>query len=426
MAERVDPKLVESSGEHSPGAYLRQAREAADMSIAEVADALFLHPDKIEALESDTFDHLAAPTFVRGYLRGYARVLGLPSAPILEMYDRQGFGPPPLAPEISGSKQAHTSDPPVRLTTYAVGAVLVLLMGLWWKSQGDAGFDLVDDLLGWWSDATVGPPFPEAEAPATVPAGDEADRGSIATAPDRIGEPSRRNGPPASPPAEGPAIAESGPAPAEGAGHGAMTDRVASAAPGPRPEAAAGTDPAAVADPGDAGRPRAPAPRETHHADATDGPDATAAPGAVTPPSIPGASPPGTDSAPSDVAAVAPPVAGTAQPGLVLAFVHESWVEVFDHERNRLFFGLVQPGRVLDFDGPQPFDVLLGNSRDVRVAIDGEAFDHTPYVRHGVARFRVGAAPAGGADAAEPSDTVEADAADSREAASRPRDGNVR
>ena len=565
MAERMDPKLAESSGEHSPGAHLRQAREAANMSIAEVADALFLHPDKIEALESDAFEPLAAPTFVRGYLRGYARLLGLPSAPILEMYDRQGFGPPPLALETSEPKQAHTSDLPIRLATYAVGAVLVLLVGLWWWSQRDTGFDLGDDLLGWWSDAAAGLSFPGAEAPATAPAGDEADRGSSATAPDRIGAPSRRDEPPAFPsaegsatagfppdapvpngsgaggrtvatapdraggpahqdreppvsppvdgpatagfppdapapddsgaggriiamtpdraggpaqsadppasasaddpatagippdapapdggdaggrtvamapdraggqlhqdadppasaPAEGPAIAGTGPVPAEGAGPGSMTDRGTSTAPGPRPEVAAGADPATVADPDDAGRPQAPAPRETH-AVATDGPEATAAPGAAAPPSIPGASPSRTDSAPPNAAAVAPPVVETAQPGLVLAFAHESWVEVFDRERNRLFFGLVQPGRVLDFDGPQPFDVLLGNSKDVRVVIDGEAFDHTPYVRHSVARFNVGAAPAGGADAAGRSDTVAADAGDSREAPPRPRDG---
>ena len=125
--------------------------------------------------------------------------LGLPPEPVLEMYNRHGFMPPPLATEVMETKQAHTSDPPVRLVTYAVGAVLVLLVGLWWRSQGDAGFDLGDDLLGWWSDATVGLSFPGAEAPVTAPAGDEAGRGSSATAPDRIGEPSRRDEPPASP-----------------------------------------------------------------------------------------------------------------------------------------------------------------------------------------------------------------------------------
>ena len=91
-----------------------------------------------------------------------------------------------------------------------------------------------------------------------------------------------------------------------------------------------------------------------------------------------------------------------------MEFEHESWVEVYDGARVRLFFGLVQPGRVLDFDGARPFDVLLGFGEDVRVTIDGQAFDHTPYLRHGVGRFKVGVAPARDA---EPGETAQPDEA---------------
>ena len=84
-----------------------------------------------------------------------------------------------------------------------------------------------------------------------------------------------------------------------------------------------------------------------------------------------------------------------------MEFAHESWVEVYDRERARLYFNLVQPGGVLSFDGPQPFDVLLGYGKDVRVTIDGQAFDHTPFLKHGVARFSVGSESAGGTNVAE-------------------------
>ena len=125
------------------------------------------------------------------------------------------------------------------------------------------------------------------------------------------------------------------------------------------------------------------------------------------------ASPTGTEAsltrpAPASSDAVASPSAATTQSGIALEFVHESWVEIYDRERARLFFGLVQPGRVLEFDGAQPFDVLLGFGKDVRVTIDGEAFDHTPYIKHGVARFKLGtplsveADTAGSTTAAEP------------------------
>ena len=127
---KTEPELGNALEERSPGAHLRRAREAANMNVDKVAAALLLQPQMIEALEADSFDHLPAPTFVRGYLRGYARVLGLPAEPILDMYDRRGFEPPPLAPDVVETKQAHTSDTVVRIVTYSIAAVLVLLVGL--------------------------------------------------------------------------------------------------------------------------------------------------------------------------------------------------------------------------------------------------------------------------------------------------------
>ena len=197
MAMRTDPKLNDPSEERSLGARLRQAREAAHMSVGQIAAALFLDPQKIEALEADAFDRFAAPAFVRGYLRGYARVLGLPSEPILEMYDRQGFDPPPLDSDaVDTMKQAHTFDIPVRLVSYAVGGVLVLLVGLWWQSQEGVGFDIGADLLGRWPDPVPETSLPSAGAPRPAPDGEEAGDDSIAMAPDPTSEASRDGEPP--------------------------------------------------------------------------------------------------------------------------------------------------------------------------------------------------------------------------------------
>ena len=545
MAKRTDPKLVEPSGEHSPGAYLRQAREAADMSVGQVAAALFLEPKKIEALESDAFDRLAAPTFVRGYLRGYARVLGLPSEPVLEMYDRQGFDPPPLAVEAMETKQAHTSDIPVRLVTYAVGAVLVLLVGLWWKSQEDTGFAIDGGLLGWWSDPAPGTSLPSVEAPGTAQDGGETGGDSVATASAPPHEASQDGQPSMPSPGEGAApasVTANAPAPAggdtdgqsvamttdhandalqgngstasssdESATSGATTatsaptpadgdagsqpvamasSRAGDASPGSEPTAPSAGDGAvpgsvpagahapAGSDTGD--RSVAPSPdradRSSRGGEATvDSPGegampagtgpivagagdsetmtdrgVSAAPGsrpeaAGRPEAAAGGAAPETatlpfssETPPSETAsgssgagADATAVLETARSGLVLAFAHESWVEIYDRERTRLFFGLVEPGRVLHFEGARPFDILFGYGKDVRVVIDGEVFDHTPYVNHGVARFSVGSAPASATDSAEPSDTGTPpdtgapSAADPQAAASQPPDRSL-
>ena len=98
------------------------------------------------------------------------------------------------------------------------------------------------------------------------------------------------------------------------------------------------------------------------------------------------------------VVPVGPSVPATGSSLLVIEFTNESWVEIYDGHGATLFFDLVPPARVLRVTGAPPFDVLFGNSRDVRVTFDGEPFDHAPYVNRGVAQFSLGAAPEGGSD----------------------------
>ena len=453
------PEPIVPFVERGPGARLREAREAAGITVEKVATSLLLDSDTIRALEADAFDRLPAPTFVRGYLRGYARVVGLPAGPILEMYNRRGFEPPPLATGVSESSQAHTSDTAVRVVTYAVAAVLVVLVALWWHSQEGGGFGIGIgvDLFDWSSD-----PDSEADPNSASESDPDSDSDSslaFADAPGTaaFGEPagSTRDGEPLAPSTRqdtGLDDGTAGSAPADVAVPEAMTESETSTTSTPRPEivddvAAADDAPAVAGEPvaGDdsttadtltaAGEPAAgddtanaagptTAGAGTVEADSIAVTLAARGESAVAADSTAGdeaagtaipapASPTGTEAsltrpAPASSDAVASPSAATTQSGIALEFVHESWVEIYDRERARLFFGLVQPGRVLEFDGAQPFDVLLGFGKDVRVTIDGEAFDHTPYIKHGVARFKLGtplsveADTAGSTTAAEP------------------------
>lgn len=67
----------------SPGAALRGARVARGLSVEEVAHALKLAPRQIEAIEADAFDRLRGLTFARGFVRNYARHLGLDAEPLV-------------------------------------------------------------------------------------------------------------------------------------------------------------------------------------------------------------------------------------------------------------------------------------------------------------------------------------------------------
>jgi cytoskeleton protein RodZ len=59
------------------GVKLKAAREAQGLSTKDVAQRLRLDTHVVEALEADDPERLPARTFVRGYLRNYARLVGL-------------------------------------------------------------------------------------------------------------------------------------------------------------------------------------------------------------------------------------------------------------------------------------------------------------------------------------------------------------
>ena len=127
--------MSESEDSTGPGSQLREARHEAKYSLEEVAARLHLDRGMVRALEENDFDKLPAATFVRGYIRSYARLLDLPPGPILEAFDHQGLAPPAIIADITQHPQANSSDVPVRLATYLVAAGLVLMVIMWWSSR---------------------------------------------------------------------------------------------------------------------------------------------------------------------------------------------------------------------------------------------------------------------------------------------------
>ena len=68
------------------GALLRAARELQGFDLQEVGNTTRIAVRYLEALEQDARDHLPSATFVRGYVRELARLLGLPEAQVVEGY----------------------------------------------------------------------------------------------------------------------------------------------------------------------------------------------------------------------------------------------------------------------------------------------------------------------------------------------------
>lgn len=75
----------------SVGQKLRQAREAKNLSQADVAQQLLLSKRIIEALEDDNYSEIVAVVYAKGYIKSYARLLKLPVEEILADFTGEGY-----------------------------------------------------------------------------------------------------------------------------------------------------------------------------------------------------------------------------------------------------------------------------------------------------------------------------------------------
>ena len=65
------------------GMVLREAREAMGLSVHDIANRIKFAPRQVEALEANDFANLPQATFLRGFVRSYARVLQLDEASLI-------------------------------------------------------------------------------------------------------------------------------------------------------------------------------------------------------------------------------------------------------------------------------------------------------------------------------------------------------
>lgn len=95
-------------------------------------------------------------------------------------------------------------------------------------------------------------------------------------------------------------------------------------------------------------------------------------------------------SALAPVPAAALPAADDSQRVVSIEFKNDSWVEIYDAGNRRLFFDLARAGTTRSVSGEPPLQVLLGDSEDVRVRVDGEVWPIPAEARRGkTARFTV-------------------------------------
>ncbi|AHE49841.1 hypothetical protein AH4AK4_2400 [Aeromonas hydrophila 4AK4] len=128
-----------------PGQLLRNAREQLGWTREQVASRIHLRLTLIAAIEADTYDKHTSHTFIRGYLRAYAKLVGIPEETILAAYDKLGLTPPDNIDMQSFSRRSRqqANDSRLKVVTWLVILVLIALSIAWWwqstarRSAGD-------------------------------------------------------------------------------------------------------------------------------------------------------------------------------------------------------------------------------------------------------------------------------------------------
>jgi transcriptional regulator with XRE-family HTH domain len=81
-------EMIEGMEPTKFGAFLRQARERRQLSLADVANKTKVSPVALRQLETGTLDDLPAEVFVRGFIRAYAKAIGIPDAEPMGMFEQ--------------------------------------------------------------------------------------------------------------------------------------------------------------------------------------------------------------------------------------------------------------------------------------------------------------------------------------------------
>ncbi|MCX2896969.1 RodZ domain-containing protein [Pseudomonas mandelii] len=329
------PEVV-AANRVNPGETLRQARESNGWSLAEVALKLNLTVNSLSNLEAGAFDKLPGHTFARGYIRAYAKLLGMDQTVLVQQFD-QSTGTDSQGSNVHSLGRI---EEPVRVSHTILRIVSLLLL-----------VAVIGGGFVWWQDQTS----QRAKDLTTLsPEHVEVEGADGTTQIHQLDEP------------EDQAVVESQ---AEGATALALPQANTPAEAEVTAPAAAPTTPSAPvqATPPAAATPATPAPAVP----------AVPAPVVTAPvaPSIPAAAP-------------AAAVAGQGQ--VSLQFSADCWTQVTDGTGKVLLSGLKRKGENVSVSGKPPFAVRLGYARGAQVSYNGQVVDVAPFTSGETARLKLG------------------------------------
>jgi cytoskeleton protein RodZ len=117
-----------------PGQILFEARESMGLTQQQVADKLNFRTTLVKNIEEDNFDHSLPATFNRGYLKNYAKLVGVSVDEIIAGYEMLNVAKKQGAEMQSFSKQTkkQAENNLVMWISYLILALLIGSTILWW------------------------------------------------------------------------------------------------------------------------------------------------------------------------------------------------------------------------------------------------------------------------------------------------------
>jgi cytoskeleton protein RodZ len=109
-----------SETDRGVGLRLRNAREAAGLTLEDVAARLKMPTRIVQALEEEDWNRLGAPVFVRGQLRSYSRLLGLVTSTTIAASGLAPIEPTKLEPRSYTPRMTRLFEQGTRRVVYIV------------------------------------------------------------------------------------------------------------------------------------------------------------------------------------------------------------------------------------------------------------------------------------------------------------------
>jgi cytoskeleton protein RodZ len=341
--ESIKPEIP--AGPLTPGAKLRQGREAHGWTIEQVASQLYLAPRQVMALENDDYASLPGMSIVRGFMRSYAKLLKIDPAPLLASVGSEtklGGEPLPtrktLSTPFSQTRMPSMNDKPAVSSKWVLGVLIAVLagVGIWAAQQNSDVADLSKSASDRVRDGLASLSGSNASRPESPP-----DAAGTPKTPEATVETPAAPSTPSAPPAA-PAVTSSTPAQPSQSGSGAESQKPATDA--PAVTGAAGT---------------------------------TAGAGATTSAPVPAPAPANAAPVPATAEPVKPATAATNP--LVFTVRDDSWITVKRADDNStVFTRLVKSGETETIDLPGPVTVVIGNAAGVSATLRGAPVNLKP------------------------------------------------